>query len=805
MSENTEIMSFLFFEDRTIKSHFHQDVEIVYVLEGTLSQQIEEEWFEMHAGDFVVINSNFSHASKAEKDFLAARFTINYHQLVELLETSHITFWCTTQQEKTAQHEMMRRLLDTILNQYFDKGRETKIYVNSLAYQLIHLLVVHFLVSTERYSRKRSKEKRPRIYEIQNYVEANYQSQISLTDLADKLFLTSGYLSKYIKHQFGVGFVEYLNSIRLHHAVEDLLYTNKTIVKVTMDNGFPNSAAFNKLFRDKYHMTPSAYRKQMHAQKKEEHDKTKDVDQKRIIDYLHMKNSFQEQLESSKNRSLQVDSLIREEYGKIWQKTINIGDLDNLLHSRMQEHILYLKEKLGIQYVRFWNIFQSRMYQNDPEGNEELKFAHVDRSLDFLIQNGIKPYIDLGFKPQTIHKNADTILFVNNQENIFHSSAAYQKTIQRLISHLANRYGVEEMKSWYFELWKGDATLVHPDEELSAAEILDRYFEIFDIGYREIKRISLDIQVGGGGFDQQCCSTELREILRIWNNREIRPDFLSIYSYPYMVVNQNGIRKVKHSANQEYLLNQIQEVRQLQEECGMAGIPLHISEWSSTLSERNILNDSCFKGAYIMKNLIDCLNAADMIIYWSGSDLLGEYYDSNLLLNGCCGLLTADGIRKPAFYGIEFMNHLLPYLLGKDRYSVVTSSGRDEYAIACHNYKHYSYQCFLREEDELAGLELHNLFEDYEAQTLKFRILNVKNGIYKAKIRYININNGSVQDEWGCLNKEKDLMLTELKYLRRVSASHMRIVPITVENGELILETKLLPQEIQNIYISYQY
>ena len=68
---------------------------------------------------------------------------------------------------------------------------------------------------------------RIRIQQIQNYIQANYQSQISLNDLADRLYLSNAYLSKYVKKHLGMTFMEYLNNVRLFHAVDELLYTKK--------------------------------------------------------------------------------------------------------------------------------------------------------------------------------------------------------------------------------------------------------------------------------------------------------------------------------------------------------------------------------------------------------------------------------------------------------------------------------------------------------------------------------------------------------------------------------------------------
>ena len=65
-----------------------------------------------------------------------------------------------------------------------------------------------------------------------------------------------------LKNILELTFMEYLNNVRLFHAVDELLYTKKNITRIALDNGFPTSAAFTKAFRDIYREAPSEYREE---------------------------------------------------------------------------------------------------------------------------------------------------------------------------------------------------------------------------------------------------------------------------------------------------------------------------------------------------------------------------------------------------------------------------------------------------------------------------------------------------------------------------------------------------------------
>lgn len=76
------------------------------------------------------------------------------------------------------------------------------------------------------------------------YIGCNFTENINLKDMADLVGLTSSYFSKYFKNITGTNFTQYLNSVRLEHALNEMLYKGQTVTKATMNNGFPNVKSF---------------------------------------------------------------------------------------------------------------------------------------------------------------------------------------------------------------------------------------------------------------------------------------------------------------------------------------------------------------------------------------------------------------------------------------------------------------------------------------------------------------------------------------------------------------------------------
>lgn len=781
--------------------HFHQNIELFYVVEGLVELTVTDEVYTMQKDDFIIINANKKHGYQAKDEVLISCIHINYQMLNLLLQNNFILFWCNSAIDKNESYIKIRRIIKLILNQYFEKKNRGIIYLNSLFYELLHILTSNFLINSndKQFLTEKKDKFDHRLNEIVNYMCLNYSRAISLNDLASKLYLSTSYLSKYIKKQLGMSFVDYLNKERLQHAMEELLYTDHSITRIALDNGFANTAAFNKAFREVYHTTPSVYQAEKKDKKKRKQsegiDSNESLIEKRIQEYYD-KNPIQPVVtEEQGERFVLLDSAKGEVYIKNWNRMINIGEASSLLQSDTQEHTLILKKHLHFTYVRFWDIWGKDMYidLNNPDGN--YNFDKISRILDFLVKNNMKPYFEIGFKPRKLLKSFDNILIMENSSVVFDSKAELYRFMPAFMSHVMNRYGIEEVESWYFEFWKDES-----DHEGASF-----YYELFDMTYEIIKSFSQKIMFGGAGLSVRFGMKNFYEILESWRNRKNHPDFLSFYLYPYVPGEEEGEQFTQHSTDSKFVQNQLIMAKRVLEEIKFEVKEIHVTEWNLTVSQRNTMNDSCFKGAYIMKNVIESLGRTNIMGYWIGSDSFGDFYDSSALLNGGGGLISKDGIRKPAFYALDFLNHMGDILLRKDENCIVTTNGHHDYYIACHNYKHFNYQYYLKSEDDIDINKQHRFFVDNEIIKLNFQINHVKNGTYRLITHAINKEHGSVQDEWMRMDFYEHMNEKEIDYLKKACIPRISMRTCVAKDGVLNLETLLEPNEIQLLQIVYQY
>lgn len=735
------------------------------------------------------------------EELLGARFDLDFHLLAEYMESMQLLFWCNSVADKNAAYADLREVFDQILSRYFEKDEKSALDLQALYFQAAHILTSNFLVKADdtRLNMDDSQD-RQRVRQIQNYIQANYQSQISLNNLADQLYLSNAYLSKYVKKHLGLTFMEYLNNVRLFHAVDELLYTKKNMTHIALDNGFPTSATFTKAFRDIYGEAPSEYRRKMREQQEPNNPEQglSEEESGRIKKYL----IFKEQHNEPVVKNQKVCTVDVQQTGKLLtdcHKAICVGDAYTVLQSDVQSQLRDLQKAADIKYARMWNIFSREECYNEKGG---CNFRKIDQILDFLLENHMKPYLELGHKEVLLNYSAEKFLKENEKiEN--YEVQVYEYIIREFCTHLVNRYGIDEIETWYFEYYNFSNTGVTESTGMTEEEGL--YYQYFAIIYRILKGISPAIKVGGAGFILGYGTLGCRSILPIWKKKNLMPDFLSVYSYQYVAIDDNGERYGRKSIDIDYMKNQTEILREVIKETGFQVPELHMSEWNFTISNRNVLNDSCNQGAYVLKNCIDMNGEVDLMAYWHALDSYSDYYDADNVLNGDSGMISRDGIRKPSFYAYVFMNRLLPNVIKKDENSIITTNGRDRYVIACHNFKKLSAQYVFSEEEKITVETIDNYMENDESLKLQFRLENVKDGDYLVKIHMVNKENGSAQDIWKRLQCSKNLARDEMQYLEKSAIPRMEMKNVHVEGGVLELENVLMAQEIRLLDIQYRY
>lgn len=247
-------------------THFHQEVELVYVMEGELRLYVMEREYHLKRGDICVINSNEEHRIETQGEITTAHLFITYSLIRSVYNGVSSFFFCNSTSEDDERYEKLRELLNQLLKRkmFCEKEAEEEQHEYeylSVFYKVLGYLTSNFIKKAKTDAGMSMQQKsQMRTLQINEYIMNNYNQPISLKSLADTLYLSEGYLSRYFKKIYNMSFSAYLRQVRLSHAMSELLYTDKAILQIALDNGFSSISFFNKVFKEEYGKSPSHIR-----------------------------------------------------------------------------------------------------------------------------------------------------------------------------------------------------------------------------------------------------------------------------------------------------------------------------------------------------------------------------------------------------------------------------------------------------------------------------------------------------------------------------------------------------------------
>lgn len=779
------------------QAHFHQEVELIYVLEGEMTLCVMERKYHLTRGDICVINSNEEHSFESLRETTTAHIFIKYQLIRSVYNGVSSFFFCNSASEDDERYEELRELLNQLLKQRMLSEKEpenrSRDYEYLAAfYKMLGYMTSQFIKKMKTDTNMTVQQKSQlRILQIHEYIMNNYSQPISLKSLSDSLYLSEGYLSRYFKKHYNMSFTSYLRQIRLSNSMKELMYTDKTILEIVLDNGFSSVSFFNRVFKEEYGKSPSGVRNQAKEVEKGEPAFESIGINDKLERFLY---SIEGKEGKKRTKTVQKTFQITdgEFISQFFNTAINIGQASDLLNHEVRKQLLQMKETMHFKYVRFWSLFSSQIMMRKDARIGFYNFSYLDNILDFLVGNGLKPFFDMEEKIRRVNKTHKDFLVYDKKDNQIESIQSWEEFIRQFITHLVRRYGLEEVNTWKLEMFFGGYRIKNMDP-------IDSYFYIFKCSYSIIKKYAPSLEVGGCGFFPDYLKHIKKKGRRFWEEwiqKAPLPDFISFMIFAYTADLEEMDHFDKKSGDPEYLKNNIRKMKEELKKYGLSNLKMYITEWNLTVSDRNKLNDNCFHGAYVIKNIIDVYGEVDMLCYFIGTDLYTEYSDTIWLMHGGQGLLTRNGITKPSGFAFRFLKKLKPYYIDKTDNCLLTTDRRNQYSLVCHNMKNLNYYYYLQSDETLDWEKLWKNFTDSNPLTLDLYLQGAQNGEYQMTIQKINEKSGSIQDIWADLEHIQDLSDSEIRYLHRAVVPRMLVKKFVVEDGHIHLELHMRANEI---------
>ena len=238
--------------------HIHEAIEMVYIIKGSLELGVGQELYHMEKGDFAIVFPNLIHHyqvfqsgdNKALYMLISPKLISNYMDEIQkncpaspviCKESLHIDIV-----------KAVKALVDVDKNNI------------RLVQAYIQMIFAHVFSQVDMVS-KETVGSDDLVYKAVEYVAKNFRNKISLEQMAYDLGVSKFVLSRVFSKTFHCNFTNYVNGIRLNYAISMLDGTKDAITNICYECGFESQRTFNRVFKERYRMTPREYRTQKYV------------------------------------------------------------------------------------------------------------------------------------------------------------------------------------------------------------------------------------------------------------------------------------------------------------------------------------------------------------------------------------------------------------------------------------------------------------------------------------------------------------------------------------------------------------
>ena len=246
-----------------VKKHWHRSLEISYIIKGSCLFEINGHELEAHPHDILLINSCDIHGCHtnyhSESEMLSIIFPYSF--LMAVFPTFN-NYRYIVEPSSDAYNKLESAFAE--IYPIFRNRSQLPLYqlkLNSFFYEILYILFSECKAPKLVPHSIKSQKHIERCTEIIDYIDNHYMEPLSLEMLADVFSLSKEHLSRTFKTYMDTTFKKYLTRIRVHHAYQDLMDTDLSILQIALDNGFSDARAFSSAFYSYYGETPLKYRK----------------------------------------------------------------------------------------------------------------------------------------------------------------------------------------------------------------------------------------------------------------------------------------------------------------------------------------------------------------------------------------------------------------------------------------------------------------------------------------------------------------------------------------------------------------
>jgi xylan 1,4-beta-xylosidase len=359
--------------------------------------------------------------------------------------------------------------------------------------------------------------------------------------------------------------------------------------------------------------------------------------------------------QSTNRRSITVDAnAVKGPLNRSFNECVGAGRANEGLRADWQGQLREAKKELGFRYIRMHGLLSDDMgvYFGEKNGKPIYNWQYIDVLYDSLLSIGIRPFVELGFMPNAMASGTKTIFWWKGNVTPPKDYKKWADLVKALVQHWTERYGEQEVKKWYFEVWN--------EPNLKGAfwtgDQAD-YFKLYAVTAPAIKSVSSSYRVGGPAT---AGSAWVPEFISYCSQNKVPVDFVSTHTYgvDQGFLDENGNRGTVLSKNEDAIYGEIIRSRQQIKESAFPNLELHYTEWSASYTPADPIHDSYHEAAYILEKIKKTGDAANSMSYWTFTDIFEEPGPRTTPFHGGFGLINYQDIKKPAYYAYKYLNKL---------------------------------------------------------------------------------------------------------------------------------------------------
>jgi xylan 1,4-beta-xylosidase len=297
--------------------------------------------------------------------------------------------------------------------------------------------------------------------------------------------------------------------------------------------------------------------------------------------------------------------------------------------SEFDQALQLARRDLGVDRVRAHAILHDDLgVYREVDGRPVHDFSAIDRVYDRLLELRLRPVVELSYMPRDLARDPDATVFEYGA--IISPPRDWDRwadLIRDLTQHLVDRYGLDEVATWGFEVWN-EANL-----EVFWTGTRAEYLELYRRSALAVKAVHEQLLVGGPA---SAAAGWIGPFLDDVEERDVPVDFVSTHTYGNVPL----------------------DVRQVLDHRGLHDVEVWWTEWGVTPTHFFEVTDGAFGAPFVLHGMKAAQKSADWLAYWVVSDHFEELGRPPSLLHGGFGLLAVGNLRKPRWWALALAEQL---------------------------------------------------------------------------------------------------------------------------------------------------